>query len=82
MQRGKEEESGIYRDFYNAVIEAENYAETKAVRAILKTGEKDAKYLQWWLERKFPERWGRVNDTLRALHDELKALKARIDAQA
>lgn len=45
--------------FRQAVLEAEQQAEIRAVALILKAAETDPRNAQWWLERKFPERWGR-----------------------
>jgi hypothetical protein len=45
--------------FRQAVLEAEQAAEILAVAYIRKAGETDPKHFEWWLERKFPERWGR-----------------------
>lgn len=50
----------VYAEFYQALIEAEMEAEIMALAVIRKTGtQKDPRHLQWWLERKFPSRWGR-----------------------
>lgn len=40
-------------------MEAEKTAEIKAVERIIAAGARDPKHLEWWLERKFPDRWGR-----------------------
>lgn len=63
IKRGADDEEAgkqsIYRDFRQAVLKAEREAEIDAVAKIMKAGVDDPKHLQWWLERKFPERWGR-----------------------
>lgn len=41
------------------VLEAERAAEVRAVALVMKAAAADPKHAQWWLERKFPERWGR-----------------------
>lgn len=48
-----------YETFRQAVLEAEQLAEIDAVALIMKAAKGDAKHAQWWLERKFPSRWGR-----------------------
>jgi len=78
MRRGKEEEEGIYVDFRSAVIEAEESAEIHAVKTIVDFGNEDPKHLQWWLERKFPDRWGRVNDFMRKLQADIRELQQQM----
>jgi transposase len=56
---GAEEHDPEYHEFANAVRDAEAAGEAKAAKQILEQGKADAKHLQWWLERKYPERWGR-----------------------
>lgn len=46
-----------YRAFREAVIAAECEAEVRAVAELQRTD--DPKHREWWLERKFYERWGR-----------------------
>lgn len=77
MKRGNAEESGIYRELRDAVIEAEQEAEVLAVQTI--TSSKDPKHLQWWLERKFPARWGKLSDFMKKLQQDLAELKAMIE---
>ncbi len=48
-----------YMDFRQAVLEAEQLAEMRAVELIMRAAAKDANHAKWWLERKFPHRWGR-----------------------
>jgi transposase-like protein len=48
-----------YAGFRDAVREAEHKAELRALAIIMREGEKDPKHLEWWLERKFNDRWGR-----------------------
>lgn len=59
MAKGKDEKAGSFRDFRRRVLEAEKAAEIRAVGLLMKAAEHDAKHASWWLERKFPERWGR-----------------------
>jgi len=33
--------------------------EVRVVRDVVNAGKHDPKYLQWWLERRFPERWAK-----------------------
>lgn len=59
MKRGKEQKTGPYRDFRRRVLEAEKQAEIRVVGLVMKAAAEDPKHGEWWLERKFPERWGR-----------------------
>lgn len=59
MTRGEREPLGLYGEFRRAVLETEQDAEMLAVARILAAAANDPKHAQWWLERKFPVRWGR-----------------------
>jgi len=50
-----------YESFQKAVLDAEQSAEVRAVALIMKAAADDPKHAQWWLERKFPTRWGRTD---------------------
>lgn len=66
LTRGEKEKCGVYATFRQSVLEAEEAAEIESVgciRRLVKDG--DLKAATWYLERKFPERWGR-KDHLRA----------------
>ena len=55
-------------------------AECNAVTRIIEAGhDDDPKYLMWFLERKFPERWSmNTKNQIEKLQDELKVLKESI----
>lgn len=76
LQRGREEEDGIYRDFSDACGEAAAKAEAKAVERIERAAEKVWQAAAWFLERKFPTRWG-----LRAQAAEREVQAADLAAQ-
>lgn len=79
MKAGNEFPDGIYGTFRSLVLECEAEAERKAVKAILKAGhDEDPKHLEWWLERKFPQRWSRYRGELRELKRELEELRKAI----
>lgn len=46
-----------FEDFFRQVRQAEADAEVRSVARLLKWGEKDPKWLAWWLERTRKERW-------------------------
>ncbi len=50
-----------YRDFRHALMEAEGAAEINALALVRGAAEKDWRAAAWFLERKFPRRWGRRN---------------------
>jgi hypothetical protein len=57
----KQGEEGIepYRGYWEAIKKAEAQAEMSAVKKIRDEGDKNWTANAWYLERKFPERWGR-----------------------
>ncbi len=75
MRLGKVQTSGIYYNFSVAVLEAEAQAEESGVKKVYE--DDDPKSLMWWLERKFPERWGKDRDLLREMMKRIRELEAR-----
>lgn len=59
MRLGKEQKTGKYRDFRRRVLEAEKSAEIRSIGLVMKAAAEDPRHAEWWLERKFPQRWGR-----------------------
>lgn len=59
MMRGKREQGTIYADFAQAIAKVESAVESGCVARILELGKEDPKHLEWYLERKYPKRWGR-----------------------
>lgn len=59
LQRGSEEKKGAYRDFLDAVKKAESEAEVRAVAMVQKHMAENWQAGMTYLERKFPDRWGR-----------------------
>jgi transposase len=60
LEAGDSAQSGIFRDFWNAIKKAEAEAETKytgVIKDAANTGNWTA--AAWWLERRYPERWGK-----------------------
>ena len=58
-QEGKEATEGPQHEFWQAILEAEKAAEIGAVELVMRAAAEDPKHAEWWLERKFPKRWGR-----------------------
>jgi hypothetical protein len=65
-----------FPEFDAEVKQAEAWAECNAVNNIILSGcNKDARYLQWFLQRKFPERWGDNKNELAQLRKEIEEVK-------
>jgi transposase-like protein len=67
LERGEREKAGKFRDFRNAIKDAEAAAEAEAVAQVRLAARDSWQAGMTWLERKFPERWGR-NDRLNITH--------------
>ncbi len=50
-----------YTSFRQEVLKAEAISESNAIKAIIKAGDKDARHYEWYLARKFPERWSNTD---------------------
>ena len=60
MKKGESASSGIYLEFFEAVKRAEAEAESLRVSRIDKAGmEGNWQADAWYLERRYPDRWGR-----------------------
>lgn len=51
----------LYIEFFDTIKKASSYAEMEAVESIKKHGKKSWQAYAWFLERRFRDRWGRVN---------------------
>lgn len=60
---GTRRKSGLFLDFYLGVLNAEAQVEGKAACGILTAGHSGSwQALAWFLERKYPARWGRKTE--------------------
>ena len=59
LSEGEQEEEGLRREFREAVKRAETEAEIRNVKFIQDAAITDWKAAMTYLERKFPDRWGR-----------------------
>lgn len=60
MKKGEEENSKrIYRDFVEAIKKAEAIAEAQRLQVISKASHENWQAAAWYLERRYPDRWGR-----------------------
>lgn len=66
MARGRRGEEP-FASFVSSVKKAERDAEALAVGEIRKAGKKNWTAYAWWLERKFPESWGKDTELLREI---------------
>ena len=80
LSEGKKQAKGIYKEFMDAILKAEQDAEINAVKRIMEAGARDPDHLKWWLERKCPDRWGRERDRqrIRDLELSLKEVEKRL----
>lgn len=74
--QGEAEGKGQFYEFAEAVRRAEAVAEAERVACIIRAGKYDDwKANAWYLERKYPERWGkqeRLEATVKSEHTERK----------
>lgn len=75
MAMGKRFPEGLYGKFRRCVLESESVAEVRAVGDITRAGKTDVEHLKWWLERKYPQRWGRYRGELGEIKRKLKELE-------
>lgn len=60
LRAGAVAETGIYKEFRDAMIRATGEAERDAVEMVTKASSTDWRAAAWKLERRFPHRWGRL----------------------
>lgn len=65
LERGVKNKSGEYVEFVEAVKKAQADAETRNVLLIQTAAKETWTAAAWWLERKYPDRWGRVVQDVR-----------------
>src|SRR5262245_15774067 len=80
LKRGRQEDEGIYAKFLQGVQEAESSAEINMVAVIVRGARQDPNHAKWFLEKKFPKRWGSQSRELRQLQQEVKELRGLLDA--
>lgn len=59
LEKGISEDESVYVKFYKSVKKARAVAEVRNVSIISKAMKDDWKASAWWLERSFPDRYGR-----------------------
>lgn len=74
LRHGEAEESGVYRDFTDALRQAEAEAEAEMLTRIRTAALDTWQAAAWYLERRHPDRWGRRArlDVRHSLEDEAR----------
>lgn len=81
MALGSKYPGGIYATLRHTIHEAEADAEHNMLALIIAGAASDPKHAEWYLERKFPQRWGRTRGDFAKILKELAELKkAQADA--
>ena len=60
LRRGAAARSGLYREFSDSIGVALAGAEIDPLKLITEAGQKEWRALAWRLERRYPDRWGRL----------------------
>lgn len=76
MKRGSESKRGIFVDFVEAIKKAEAEAEVANLKIVEVASCRNWQAAAWFLERKYPDRWGRKQLELAGVAD--KPLKVEI----
>jgi hypothetical protein len=61
MKKGEQAKSGQFLDFREAIKKAEAIAEAKRIQMITEASETNWQAAAWYLERRYPDRWGKQN---------------------
>ena len=72
MQKGETAKSGKFREFFDAVTRAEHEAEVRMVAQWQKHMPEDYRAIRDFLERRYPERWGRRLDVKQDIKQEVQ----------
>jgi hypothetical protein len=75
LDLGAKYPEGIYGHLLATVLAAEADAENAMLDLVLGEARLDAKHAEWYLERKFPQRWGRGRGDFARLMRELNEVK-------
>lgn len=72
LQRGKNEKRGIKKDLYDAIERAEAEAVARNVALIQTAAKKSWQAAAWWLERRYPQYYGKREKTEMELNANVK----------
>lgn len=73
--QGRKAKSGFFHNFFQRVMQAEQEAENMQVKRVFDASAQDVKNAQWWLERKYPERWSQNKKLILDLVKRIKMLE-------
>ncbi len=59
LARGRAAQTGLFRDFADAIEKAEADAVVTSVGLIRRAAQTSWQAAAWWLERRYPDEWGR-----------------------
>lgn len=59
MKKGEQAKSGQFLEFLEAIKKAEAIAEAKRIQMITEASETNWQAAAWYLERRYPDRWGK-----------------------
>lgn len=80
LKEGEKANSGLKREFFKSIKSAESQAEIRNVGRIQNAAQDTWQAAAWYLERKFPERWGRLtNAQIKKIEAEIETLKAKTE---
>ena len=74
---GEQAQTGLFRDFYEAIRKAEAQAQVRNVAIVQRAANTQWQAAAWWLERKHADEWGR-RDNLNVGGDKDKPILIRI----
>ena len=72
MQKGETAKSGKFREFFEAIMQAEYEAEARMVALWQKHMPEDYRAIRDFLERRYPERWGKRVDVKQNIKQEVQ----------
>ena len=82
LQKGERQQSGMYRAFFDAVKKAEAEAIARNVTLIQKAAQDGSwQAAAWWLERKYPEEWGRKDRLNLGADNEIRIEIVKVDGE-
>lgn len=59
LKEGEKAKSGLKKEFFERIKSAESHAEIRNVQLIQQSANESWQAAAWYLERKFPDRWGK-----------------------
>lgn len=82
LKKGEQAKRGKFRRFFEEVQEAEHEAELKCIQAWMSQIPNDWRAAKDFLERRFPDRWGKRDTTTIEHKEPLKVIIERVSTNA